>query len=109
MGFILLGSHVIRVRKITLDFCELDRMLSVVVYLQGCFGKPTFLCIVVLCMYSTASMLLVFQKFDLKGSMRNRLVNTAGKQAEEELVLLDENLLKCKSSTLRLFWKKKKD
>ena len=59
-------------------------------------------------MDSTASVLLVFQKFDLKGSMRNRLVNTAGKQAEEELVLLDENLLKCKSSTLRLFWKKRK-
>ena len=38
----------------------------------------------------------VFQKFDLKGSMRNRLVNTAGRQTEEELVLLDENLLKCK-------------
>ncbi|XP_070187506.1 1-phosphatidylinositol 3-phosphate 5-kinase-like isoform X2 [Littorina saxatilis] len=36
----------------------------------------------------------IVQKFDLKGSMRNRLVNTAGKQAEEELVLLDENLLK---------------
>ncbi|KAL8580115.1 hypothetical protein ACOMHN_061229 [Nucella lapillus] len=36
----------------------------------------------------------ITQKFDLKGSMRNRLVNTAGKQAEEELVLLDENLLK---------------
>ncbi|XP_076460083.1 1-phosphatidylinositol 3-phosphate 5-kinase-like isoform X2 [Babylonia areolata] len=36
----------------------------------------------------------ISQKFDLKGSMRNRLVNTAGKQAEEELVLLDENLLK---------------
>jgi hypothetical protein len=35
------------------------------------------------------------QKFDLKGSVRNRLVNTAGKQSEEELVLLDENLLKC--------------
>ncbi|KAK7498568.1 hypothetical protein BaRGS_00010228, partial [Batillaria attramentaria] len=34
------------------------------------------------------------QKFDLKGSMRNRLVNTAGKHSEEELVLLDENLLK---------------
>lgn len=36
------------------------------------------------------------QKFDLKGSVRNRLVNTAGKQGEEELVLLDENLLKSK-------------
>lgn len=36
----------------------------------------------------------ISQKFDLKGSVRNRLVNTAGKQAEEELVLLDENLLK---------------
>ncbi|XP_074643443.1 1-phosphatidylinositol 3-phosphate 5-kinase-like isoform X3 [Tubulanus polymorphus] len=35
----------------------------------------------------------VSQVFDLKGSMRNRLVNTAGKR-EEELVLLDENLLK---------------
>uniref|UniRef100_A0A2C9JXG0 PIPK domain-containing protein n=1 Tax=Biomphalaria glabrata TaxID=6526 RepID=A0A2C9JXG0_BIOGL len=36
----------------------------------------------------------ISQKFDLKGSMRNRLVNTATKRAEEELVLLDENLLK---------------
>ncbi|XP_035827768.1 1-phosphatidylinositol 3-phosphate 5-kinase [Aplysia californica] len=36
----------------------------------------------------------ITQKFDLKGSMRNRLVNTASKRAEEELVLLDENLLK---------------
>ncbi|XP_025088502.1 1-phosphatidylinositol 3-phosphate 5-kinase-like [Pomacea canaliculata] len=36
----------------------------------------------------------ISQKFDLKGSVRNRLVNTAGKQGEEELVLLDENLLK---------------
>ncbi|ESP03190.1 hypothetical protein LOTGIDRAFT_137860 [Lottia gigantea] len=35
----------------------------------------------------------ISQKFDLKGSMRNRLVNTSGKR-EEELVLLDENLLK---------------
>ena len=34
-----------------------------------------------------------FQIFDLKGSVRNRLVNTYGK-AVEELVLLDENLLK---------------
>lgn len=33
------------------------------------------------------------QTFDLKGSMRNRLVNTSGRQ-EQELVLLDENLLK---------------
>ena len=38
---------------------------------------------------------LFSQTFDLKGSMRNRLVNTSGKK-EEELVLLDENLLKCK-------------
>ncbi|KAK3088070.1 hypothetical protein FSP39_014286 [Pinctada imbricata] len=36
----------------------------------------------------------IAQTFDLKGSMRNRLVNTSGKR-EEELVLLDENLLKC--------------
>ncbi|KAL5017949.1 hypothetical protein ScPMuIL_003671 [Solemya velum] len=35
----------------------------------------------------------VAQTFDLKGSMRNRLVNTSGRQ-EQELVLLDENLLK---------------
>ncbi|XP_048238602.1 1-phosphatidylinositol 3-phosphate 5-kinase-like isoform X1 [Haliotis rufescens] len=35
----------------------------------------------------------ITQTFDLKGSMRNRLVNTSGKR-EEELVLLDENLLK---------------
>ncbi|CAL1530359.1 unnamed protein product, partial [Lymnaea stagnalis] len=37
----------------------------------------------------------ISQKFDLKGSMRNRLVNTSSKRGEEELVLLDENLLKC--------------
>ncbi|GFN83677.1 1-phosphatidylinositol 3-phosphate 5-kinase [Plakobranchus ocellatus] len=36
----------------------------------------------------------ISQKFDLKGSMRNRMVNTNSKRAEEELVLLDENLLK---------------
>lgn len=35
----------------------------------------------------------ISQKFDLKGSMRNRLVKSSGKR-EEELVLLDENLLK---------------
>ena len=37
--------------------------------------------------------LLLVQIFDLKGSVRNRMVNTSGK-AIEELVLLDENLLK---------------
>ncbi|GFR67630.1 1-phosphatidylinositol-3-phosphate 5-kinase [Elysia marginata] len=36
----------------------------------------------------------ISQKFDLKGSMRNRMVNTNSKRGEEELVLLDENLLK---------------
>ncbi|XP_059146645.1 1-phosphatidylinositol 3-phosphate 5-kinase-like isoform X3 [Physella acuta] len=36
----------------------------------------------------------ISQKFDLKGSLRNRLVNINSKR-EEELVLLDENLLKC--------------
>ncbi|XP_076363235.1 1-phosphatidylinositol 3-phosphate 5-kinase fab1 isoform X2 [Tachypleus tridentatus] len=35
----------------------------------------------------------VSQKFDLKGSVRNRMVNTTSQQ-EEDLVLLDENLLK---------------
>ncbi|CAM1296401.1 PIKFYVE (predicted) [Pycnogonum litorale] len=33
------------------------------------------------------------QKFDLKGSIRNRLVNTVGNE-ESDIVLLDENLLK---------------
>ena len=36
---------------------------------------------------------LFFQIFDLKGSMRNRLVSTSGKR-EADLVLLDENLQK---------------
>lgn len=35
----------------------------------------------------------VTKKYDLKGSIRNRLVNTNGVQ-EEDIVLLDENLLK---------------
>ncbi|ELU02982.1 hypothetical protein CAPTEDRAFT_176607 [Capitella teleta] len=35
----------------------------------------------------------ITQIFDLKGSMRNRLVSTSGKRVED-LVLLDENLLK---------------
>nr|CFW94242.1 Eka-PIP kinase protein [Euperipatoides kanangrensis] len=35
----------------------------------------------------------ISQIFDLKGSIRNRLVNTSGKQ-DADLVLLDENLLK---------------
>uniref|UniRef100_T1E1T0 1-phosphatidylinositol-3-phosphate 5-kinase n=1 Tax=Cupiennius salei TaxID=6928 RepID=T1E1T0_CUPSA len=35
----------------------------------------------------------VSKKYDLKGSIRNRLVNTNGVQ-EEDIVLLDENLLK---------------
>ncbi|KAI0211900.1 1-phosphatidylinositol 3-phosphate 5-kinase [Lamellibrachia satsuma] len=35
----------------------------------------------------------ITQVFDLKGSVRNRLVNTSGKRVDE-LVLLDENLLK---------------
>lgn len=34
------------------------------------------------------------QVFDLKGSERNRLINTQGKQSEKELVLLDENFLR---------------
>lgn len=46
-------------------------------------------------MEAFATLLLVaLQIFDLKGSMRNRLVNTSGKRIED-LVLLDENLLKC--------------
>ena len=36
----------------------------------------------------------ITQIFDLKGSVRNRLVTTSGKNIED-LVLLDENLLKC--------------
>ena len=36
---------------------------------------------------------LVFQIYDLKGSVRNRLVNTAEKP-EVDVVLQDENLLK---------------
>ncbi|XP_055998370.1 1-phosphatidylinositol 3-phosphate 5-kinase-like isoform X3 [Ostrea edulis] len=37
----------------------------------------------------------ISQTFDLKGSMRNRLVNTSrGQKSEQEVVLLDENLLK---------------
>ena len=39
----------------------------------------------------------LFQIFDLKGSTRKRLVNTSGKRVED-LVLLDENLLKCKNT-----------
>ncbi|XP_054715283.1 1-phosphatidylinositol 3-phosphate 5-kinase-like [Uloborus diversus] len=35
----------------------------------------------------------VSRKYDLKGSVRNRLVNTSGLQ-EDDIVLLDENLLK---------------
>ncbi|XP_050725052.1 1-phosphatidylinositol 3-phosphate 5-kinase-like isoform X2 [Eriocheir sinensis] len=35
----------------------------------------------------------ITHKFDLKGSIRNRLVNTCGKE-ESDLVLLDENLLR---------------
>jgi 1-phosphatidylinositol-3-phosphate 5-kinase len=34
------------------------------------------------------------QVFDLKGSERNRLINTQGKNQEKELVLLDENFLR---------------
>ncbi|KAK7080513.1 hypothetical protein SK128_023139 [Halocaridina rubra] len=40
----------------------------------------------------------ITHKFDLKGSIRNRLVNTSGK-AESELVLLDENLLRMACSS----------
>ncbi|KAG8194044.1 hypothetical protein JTE90_028386 [Oedothorax gibbosus] len=35
----------------------------------------------------------ITKKYDLKGSIRNRLVNTSGSK-EEDIVLLDENLLK---------------
>lgn len=35
----------------------------------------------------------IAKKYDLKGSIRNRLVNTSGIE-EEDIVLLDENLLK---------------
>jgi len=37
----------------------------------------------------------ISQKFDLKGSIRNRLANVAGKE-QEDLVLLDENLVNSK-------------
>ncbi|XP_069947039.1 1-phosphatidylinositol 3-phosphate 5-kinase isoform X3 [Cherax quadricarinatus] len=40
----------------------------------------------------------IAHKFDLKGSIRNRLVNTLGKE-ESELVLLDENLLRMACSS----------
>ncbi|XP_042212733.1 1-phosphatidylinositol 3-phosphate 5-kinase-like isoform X2 [Homarus americanus] len=40
----------------------------------------------------------ITHKFDLKGSIRNRLVNTSGKE-ESELVLLDENLLRMACSS----------
>lgn len=35
------------------------------------------------------------QVFDLKGSERNRLINTQGRHQEKEIVLLDENFLRC--------------
>lgn len=35
-------------------------------------------------------------KFDLKGSERNRRVNPSNQNANEELVLMDENLLQSK-------------
>ena len=35
------------------------------------------------------------QVFDLKGSERNRMVNVHEKQQEKDLVLLDENFLRC--------------
>ena len=41
--------------------------------------------------FRTDSVLL--KVFDLKGSVRNRLVDTCGKRVDD-LVLLDENLLK---------------
>lgn len=37
----------------------------------------------------------ISQKFDLKGSIRNRLANVTGKE-QEDLVLLDENLVNSK-------------
>lgn len=37
----------------------------------------------------------ITQKFDLKGSIRNRLANVTGKE-QEDLVLLDENLVNSK-------------
>jgi 1-phosphatidylinositol-3-phosphate 5-kinase len=37
----------------------------------------------------------ISQKFDLKGSIRNRLASTSGKE-QEDLVLLDENLVNSK-------------
>ncbi|XP_068238143.1 1-phosphatidylinositol 3-phosphate 5-kinase isoform X3 [Palaemon carinicauda] len=40
----------------------------------------------------------ITHKFDLKGSIRNRLVNTSGKE-ESELVLLDENLVRMACSS----------
>jgi 1-phosphatidylinositol-3-phosphate 5-kinase len=39
----------------------------------------------------------IAQRFDLKGSVRNRLVDTSGANAQgEESVLLDENLIRSK-------------
>ena len=38
----------------------------------------------------------ITDKFDLKGSVRNRLANTENIENEGELVLLDENLLNSK-------------
>jgi hypothetical protein len=38
----------------------------------------------------------VTHKFDLKGSVRNRLVNPTAADHDGEIVLLDENLLKSK-------------
>lgn len=44
------------------------------------------------------------QTFDLKGSMRNRLVNPSKiRRSEQELVLLDENLLKCTCLNYHIF------
>jgi len=38
---------------------------------------------------------MIAQRFDLKGSLRNRLVDTSGTNAHgEEIVLLDENLIR---------------
>lgn len=45
--------------------------------------------------------MLILQIFDLKGSVRNRFVDTSGKRVED-VVLLDENLVKGKYTMVLL-------
>lgn len=44
------------------------------------------------------------QVFDLKGSERNRMVNETNKQPEKDLVLLDENFLRCNLIKRKIFF-----